>query len=151
MVQILTSTGRGTGFVVDPGGWVVTNGHVVGDEQRVNVVFHDGRRVQGEIVGKDEFTDLAIIHIDSETPLTVLNLADSDQVKVGEDVLVLGFPAEGASGKVSLTRGIVSTVSVSPNPSINCPRDVEYIQTDAAINPGNSGGPMSNTKGQVVG
>ncbi len=65
--------------------------------------------------------------------------------------MVVGFPDEGAVGEVSVTRGIVSTKSFSPNSRIECPFDVEYVQTDAAINPGNSGGPMINTKGQVIG
>ena len=110
--------------------------------------------MQGEVVGKGGFVDLAVVRINTTLPLTALNLADSDQVQVGENVLVLGFPARGTTGEISVSEGIVSSRGVSANPVVaqdGCPYEVEYIQTDAAINPGNSGGPLTNSQGQVIG
>lgn len=145
VVQIFTTTGSGTGFFFDDGGWLATNAHVVGDFRTVTVVLHDGRSVEGDVVGSNILVDLAVIRVVGEGSLTVLELADSEQVNVGDDVWALGFPAGGAPGTVTITKGIVSAIPVYE------PNDVEYIQTDTATNPGNSGGPLISSQGQVVG
>ena len=107
-------------------------------------MFHDGRQVQGDVVGRHRFVDLAVVHVIGGDQLKTLEFADSEQVRVGEGVVALGFPGGGARGTVNVTSGIVSAIPVIRD-------EVEYIQTDAAINPGNSGGPLINTGGQVVG
>ena len=124
---------------------MATNAHVVGDSETVTVVLYDGRQVRGDVVGRNRFVDLAVVRIDGSGPLTVLDFADSEQVQAGEDVVALGFPAGGAAGTVTVTRGIVSAFPVYRGD------EVEYVQTDTAINPGNSGGPLINPLGQVVG
>ena len=144
VVNIITATGYGSGFVFDAQGWIVTNAHVVSDTRQVTVVFGDGSKLQGEVVGRNGSVDLALIRIYPQRPLPVVALGNSASIGAGEDVVALGFPAGGAPGIVSASKGIVSSVSVFPD-------DVEYIQTDAAINPGNSGGPLINPEGQVVG
>ena len=145
VVQIFTTTGSGTGFFFDADGWLATNAHVVGDARTVTVVFYDGRSVEGDVVGSNILVDLAVIRVGGERSLTSLELADSEQVNVGDDVWALGFPDGGAPGAVNVTKGIVSAIPVYG------PNDVEYVQTDTAINPGNSGGPLISSQGQVVG
>ena len=108
------------------------------------VVFDDDSELQGEVVGRNGSVDLALIRIYPQRPLPVVAFGNSASIRAGEDVVVLGFPAGGAPGLVSASKGIISSISVFPN-------EVEYIQTDAAINPGNSGGPLINPEGQVVG
>ena len=143
VVQVFRSNGRGSGFVFDAG-WVATNAHVVRGAESVDIVFHDGSRVRGVVGGRSAFVDLAVVEFGGVEPQTRLKFGDSAGVRAGDDVLALGFPAEGDTRVATLTKGIVSVASVSAN-------DVEYIQTDTAINPGNSGGPLINIRGQVVG
>ena len=102
------------------------------------VTLHDGSHLQGKVIGRNRFVDLAVISIDGRRSFSTLKMADSDQVNVGEDVLVLGFPG-GIRGEVTVTKGIVSAAAE------------DVFQTDAAINPGNSGGPLINSQGHVVG
>ena len=139
----------GSGFVYDNLGHIITNAHVVDGATKATVTFLDGSQYDAEIIGKDKFTDIAVIKV-SEKPrlLHPLQIGDSSQLHVGEQVAAIGNPF-GLSG--SMTSGIVSQMGrllPSQDSGFSIP---DVIQTDAAINPGNSGGPLLNMKGQVVG
>jgi serine protease Do len=134
----------GSGFVIEPGGMIVTNAHVVEQAEWIQVRLADGRRFSGRIVGLDSRVDLALIKIDAER-LPSLPLGDSNALRVGEFVLALGHPF-GLEQSVSF--GIVSRKGA---PLTVAAPGFDFIQTDAAINPGNSGGPLVNMAGQVVG
>jgi len=140
--------GVGSGFVFDTKGHIVTNAHVVLDAKKIVVTFLDGRSYNAEIIGIDEYTDLAVIKVDADLILLrPLALGDSSNLKVGEPVAAIGNPF-GLSG--SMTSGIVSQLGrLLPSGSNYSIPDV--IQTDAAINPGNSGGPLLNMRSEVVG
>ncbi|WP_111429663.1 DegQ family serine endoprotease [Rhodobacteraceae bacterium DSL-40] len=133
----------GSGFVMEPDGYIVTNDHVVDEATKVKVRFSDDREFDAKVVGTDQQTDLAVLKIDAED-LPYLPLGNSDAIRVGEDVIAVGNPF-GLGGTV--TRGIVSAVSRD----INAGPYVDFIQTDAAINRGNSGGPLLNLQGEVIG
>jgi serine protease Do len=135
----------GSGFIIDPGGLVVTNAHVVEDADWVQVRLADGRRFTGTVVGQDARVDLALVRIDGAAGLPTLPIGDSNRVRVGEFVLALGHPF-GLEQSVSF--GIVSRKGA---PLTVAAPGFDFIQTDAAINPGNSGGPLVNMAGQVVG
>ncbi|RNJ79599.1 MAG: PDZ domain-containing protein [Nitrosopumilus sp. B06] len=145
-----TDSGRGvgSGFVYDTRGHITTNAHVIRDAESVTVTFLDGRSYDAEVIGADEFTDLAILRVDLRTDLLhPLAIGDSSRLKVGEAIAAIGNPF-GLSG--SMTSGIVSQIGrLLPSDSGYSIPDV--IQTDAAINPGNSGGPLLNMRGEVVG
>ena len=139
----------GSGFVYDNLGHIITNAHVVADANKATVTFLDGSQYSAEIIGKDKFTDIAVIKV-SEKPrlLHPLQIGDSSLLQVGEQVAAIGNPF-GLSG--SMTSGIVSQMGrllATPDTAFSIP---DVIQTDAAINPGNSGGPLLNMKGQVIG
>lgn len=136
--------GQGSGFIISADGYILTNNHVVGDADKVQVKLQDGRQYTAKIVGTDPPTDLAIIKID-EKDLPYLRLGDSSRLEVGDWVLAVGNPF-GLSH--TLTAGIVSAKGRS-GMGINDYED--FIQTDAAINPGNSGGPLVDLDGEVVG
>jgi len=140
--------GLGSGFVFDKKGHIATNAHVVDDAKKVVVTFLDGRSYNAEIIGTDEYTDLAVIRVDADLSLLhPLALGDSSNLKVGETIAAIGNPF-GLSG--SMTSGIVSQLGrLLPSGEGFLIPDV--IQTDAAINPGNSGGPLLNMRGEVVG
>jgi len=140
--------GLGSGFVFDKKGHIITNAHVVVDAKKVVVTFLDGRSYNAEIIGTDEFTDLAVIKVNADLKLLrPLALGDSSNLKVGEPIAAIGNPF-GLSG--SMTAGIVSQLGrLLPSGSGYSIPDV--IQTDAAINPGNSGGPLLNMRSEVVG
>ena len=142
------TNGLGSGFVFDKKGHIITNAHVVDEAKKVVVTFLDGRSYNAEIIGIDEFTDLAVIKVNTDsTLLQPLSLGDSSNLKVGESIAAIGNPF-GLSG--SMTSGIVSQLGrLLPSGSGYSIPDV--IQTDAAINPGNSGGPLLNMRGEVVG
>src|SRR5712691_9416346 len=135
----------GSGFVIDPSGLIVTNAHVVEGAESIQVRLSDGRRFAGNLVGRDNRVDLALIRIHSATNLTVLPLGDSNRLRVGEFVLALGHPF-GLEQSVSF--GIVSRKGA---PLTVAAPGFDFIQTDAAINPGNSGGPLVNMAGEVIG
>ncbi len=140
--------GVGSGFVFDKKGHIITNAHVVKDANKVVVTFLDGRSYNAEIIGVDEYTDLAVIKVNADLILLhPLFIGDSSNLKVGEDIAAIGNPF-GLSG--SMTSGIVSQLGrLLPSGSGYSIPDV--IQTDAAINPGNSGGPLLNMRGEIVG
>ena len=137
-------TSLGSGFVIDPSGYVVTNHHVVAEADQVTVTFQDDSKFEAKIVGRDAKTDLALLKIDSKKPLPFVEFGDSDAMRVGDWVIAIGNPF-GLGGSVSA--GIVSARSRNINAG---PFD-DFIQTDAAINRGNSGGPLFNEKGEVIG
>jgi len=136
--------GLGSGFVIEGGGFIVTNHHVVSGADRVTVRMTDRREFEAAVVGTDEQTDLALLKVDSDADLPFVSFGDSDAVRVGEDVFAVGNPF-GLGGTV--TRGIVSATQRD----IRAGPYVDFIQTDAAINRGNSGGPLFAMDGRVIG
>jgi serine protease Do len=136
--------GEGSGFIISRDGYIVTNHHVVGEADRVNVTLADGREFTARLVGSDPATEIALVKIDADD-LPHLKLGDSDELRVGEWVLAIGNPF-GLSHTV--TSGIVSARGRG---NVGIVDYADFIQTDAAINPGNSGGPLLNMKGDVVG
>ena len=134
----------GSGFVIDAAGIIITNNHVVENADSIEVHFTDNTRLKAELVGRDPKTDMAVLRVKPETPLTAVQFGDSDKLRVGDWVMAIGNPF-GLGGSVSL--GIVS----ARNRDINAGPYDDFIQTDAAINKGNSGGPLFNLKGEVVG
>ncbi len=148
VVAIEHRRGHGTGLAVHADGFVLTNAHVVHPERSrgMQVRFHDGAKFEGEVVGRDEVTDLAVVRT-GRKDAPVLPLASAAQVKVGQVVLALGHPF-GFERSVSL--GVVSALERRLPGRDGATLD-GLIQTDAAINPGNSGGPLLNVRGQVVG
>jgi serine protease Do len=134
----------GSGFIIDPTGYIVTNHHVIADADEVEVVLSDGTSLDATIVGSDKDTDLALLKVEADKPLPSTTWGDSDATRIGDWVVAIGNPF-GLGGTV--TAGIVSARSRD----INAGRYDNFIQTDAAINKGNSGGPMFNLDGQVIG
>jgi putative serine protease PepD len=150
VVSVRAGSGSGTGFVVDADGTIVTNAHVVGENDQVLVRFHDNdRQVDAEVLGMDASSDLAVLKVDpaDSGALRPLPLADSDDVQVGDAVLAIGHPF-GLDR--TATAGIVSGVGREIQAPDGFQID-EAIQTDAPINPGNSGGPLLDARGRVIG
>jgi serine protease Do len=142
--------GTGSGFIFDEDGHILTNHHVVRNALHVNVVLLDGREYTAEVIGADPSTDVAVIRIQPARgeALPVIQLGDSDQLRVGDWVLALGNPL-GLT--FTATAGIVSAKNRSINILPGETRLESFIQTDAAINPGNSGGPLVDLSGRVIG
>ncbi len=143
--------GLGTGVIIDAGGYILTNEHVVHGADKVTVTLPDGREFKGEIKGSDIRTDLAIVKIPAKD-LPAAELGDSDAVKIGQWAIAIGNPFGFAVGgnEPTVTVGVISAI----HRSIRGPMERDYsdlLQTDAAINPGNSGGPLVNLDGRVVG
>ena len=134
----------GSGFIIDPQGYIVTNHHVIADADEIKVRLADDTVLDAEIVGSDEKTDLALLKVTSDKPLPFTKWGDSEATRIGDWVIAIGNPF-GLGGTV--TAGIVSARQRDINSG---PYD-SFIQTDAAINRGNSGGPMFNIKGEVIG
>ncbi|MBB2180894.1 PDZ domain-containing protein [Gluconacetobacter tumulicola] len=135
--------GAGSGFIIDPGGVIVTNTHVVGEADRITVSLSDGTEYPARLVGSDDLTDIAVISIQAPNPLPYVTWGDSRQVNVGDWIMAAGNPFGLGS---SVTAGIVSARGRDIGAS---PFD-DFLQLDAPINPGNSGGPSFNLGGQVV-
>jgi serine protease Do len=140
--------GAGTGFIIGSDGVIVTNNHVVAGAQSIEVVFADDRKMPARVLGKDPATDLAVVKVEAGG-LPAAALGDSDQLKVGDDVVAIGN-ALALEGGPTVTRGIVSALNRTITAE-NGVRLEHVLQTDAAINPGNSGGPLVNAAGEVVG
>ena len=139
--------GAGSGVIITNDGYIVTNNHVVGDANEIEVTLNDKRTFKATLVGKDPSTDIALIKIDAEN-LPIIPFGDSDNLKVGEWVLAVGNPFNLTS---TVTAGIVSAKARNIN-ILNADMKIEsFIQTDAAVNPGNSGGALVNTRGELVG
>ena len=126
-------------------GLIVTNSHVVRGVNKIKVTFKDGREIIGEVLGADEDTDLAVVHVLSDTPLAEVEFGDSSKVRVGQLVVAVGNPY-GLND--TTTFGIISGLK---RENVDLSRYEDFIQTDASINPGNSGGPLLNIKGEVIG
>lgn len=142
--------GIGSGFVYSNEGYIITNNHVIEGANRITVTFPDGISYNAELVGRDPFTDLAVVKVNADSSkLKPLRLGDSSSLRVGEEVAAIGNPFGLSS---SMTSGIISQLGRLldvPNAGGFVIPDV--IQTDAAINPGNSGGPLLNMKAEVIG
>jgi serine protease Do len=137
-------TVQGSGFVIDPGGMILTNYHVVDGAYDIRVRFSDGTRAPGRVFATAPRVDLALVKVDVRHPLMVVRWADSDKVQVGDPVFAIGNPL-GIG--ISVTSGIVSALNRN---IMDTPYD-DFIQTDAAINHGNSGGPLFDAHGEVIG
>jgi serine protease Do len=134
----------GSGFIVDPNGYVVTNNHVIDDASDIQVTLADGSTVSARVVGRDTKTDLALLKIPASRPLPYLAFGDSKKARVGDWVIAVGNPF-GLGGSVSA--GILS----ANNREIGAGPYDDFLQIDAPINPGNSGGPLFDQSGQVIG
>ena len=134
----------GSGFIIDKEGYVVTNNHVIENADEIQVILKDEKVYEAEIIGRDANTDIALIKIQSDDNFAVLEIGDSDALKVGQWVVAIGNPF-GLENTV--TAGIVSAKGRIVESGLYD----DFIQTDASINPGNSGGPLLNMDGEVVG
>ena len=164
-VTLRNGEGLGSGVILSSDGKILTNNHVVADAQTVTVTLSDGRTVDAKVLGTDPSNDLAVIQADGVSGLTAAKFGNSDDVKVGDEVIAIGSPG-GLQGTV--TTGIVSAldrkVTVSEDKQQQSPfpftqqeqqgggtTSYQALQTDAAINQGNSGGPLFNSAGEVIG
>jgi len=135
--------GLGSGVIISPDGYILTNNHVAGHADEIHVRLLDKREFTAKVVGKDPKTDLALIKIDTKQPLPVAPLGNSSTAEVGDWVIAIGSPFGFTS---TVTAGIISAKGRALGGNYD-----DFIQTDASINPGNSGGPLFNAKGQVIG
>ena len=142
--------GEGSGFIISPSGYILTNNHVVDEADRLTVQLIDKRTFKARVVGRDPETDVAVIKIDA-TGLPAVSLGNSDSTRIGEWVLAVGNPL-GEDFTFTVTAGIVSAKGRALLDLRSSQYSIgDFIQTDAAINPGNSGGPLVNVRGQVIG
>jgi serine protease Do len=137
-------TSLGSGFIIDPSGYVVTNNHVIEDSDQITVSLQDGTSMPARVVGRDVKTDLALLKVSPKKPLPSAHFGDSDHARIGDWVVAIGDPFGIGS---TVTAGIVS----ARNRNINAGDYDDFIQTDAPINRGNSGGPLFDTDGNVIG
>jgi serine protease Do len=136
----------GAGVIIDEkNGYIVTNSHVVRSSDKIQVTLFGGKKIVGNVVGTDDDTDLAVVKIPVDLPLTSVQFGDSGRLRVGQMVVAVGNPY-GLSE--TMTMGIISGLN---RENVNLSRYEDFIQTDASINPGNSGGPLLNIRGEVIG
>ncbi len=135
-------TASGSGVIIDQNGDIVTNNHVIDGEKRIFVIFYDGSRANGTIVGTDPVADVAVVRVDGQVP-AVAEFGDSSSLEPGQTAVAIGSPLGDFRGTVTV--GVVSALNRRVG------RQQGLIQTDAAINNGNSGGPLINSMGQVIG
>lgn len=140
-VYIETDNGAGSGMIVSSDGYILTNAHVVKGSSSIKVHLSNGQILDAELVGTDEYTDIALLKV-SETGLPVVKLGDSDKIRPGSEVFTLGFPF-GIKGDVSFKEGTMSRLLEDEEDT--------YIEISAEIHPGNSGGPLVNRRAEVVG
>ena len=138
------ATGQGSGFIIRPDGHILTNYHIVHNNNNFKIILHDRREFDAQIVGVDPKTDLAVLKITATGPLPSLDFADSDQTKIGHWAIAIGAPF---ALEHTVTAGIISQKGRAVGLNVY----ENYLQTDAAVNPGNSGGPLLNLDGQVIG
>ncbi|MEX2606703.1 MAG: trypsin-like peptidase domain-containing protein [Kiritimatiellia bacterium] len=138
--------GQGSGVIIDPRGYVITNNHVLQGGQRIEVILHDETTYEAELVGRNEQTDIAVLKIKSgeDQIFSAMEAGDSDAIRVGEMVMAIGSPFSLSS---TVTNGLISQKGRA---EANLPI-VDFIQTSAAINPGNSGGPLIDIEGKLIG
>jgi Do/DeqQ family serine protease len=139
--------GTGSGFIYRQDGYILTNAHVVKNANRVQVSLKDGRTLEGEVLGTDELTDIAVVKIDAQA-LPTAEGGDSEKLVPGQWAIAIGNPL-GLDNTVTV--GIISALGRSSKEVGIGNKRVRFIQTDAAINPGNSGGPLLNDRGEVIG
>ena len=137
-------TSLGSGFIIDPAGYIVTNNHVIEDSEQITVALQDGTQLPARVVGRDVKTDIALLKVAPRKPLPATRFGNSDTTRVGDWVIAIGDPFGIGS---TVTAGIVS----ARNRNINAGPYDDFIQTDAPINRGNSGGPLFDMDGNVVG
>ncbi|NYF53131.1 Do family serine endopeptidase [Tunturiibacter gelidoferens] len=140
--------GIGSGIIISPDGYIVTNNHVIDGAVEMRVTLHDRRVLKAKLVGRDPLTDIAVIKVEAHD-LPSIAWGDSTKLKPGQTVLAFGSPF--GYFQFSVTRGIVSAVDRQNPYRDDARKPGGYIQTDAAINPGNSGGPLVNARGELVG
>ena len=144
VVQITAGSSSGSGFIIDADGLVITNEHVVGGARSVGVWLTNGRFYEADVLERDATADLALVQIDSNDRFHAIAIGNPNGVRVGDEVLALGFPlADRIGNRLTVTRGIISSTRIVDG--------VDLLQTDAAINPGNSGGPLVDSEGEVIG
>lgn len=134
----------GSGFVIDPAGYIVTNNHVIEGADDIEAIFPNGTKLKAKLIGTDTKTDLSVLKVEPKQPLKAVKFGDSSNMRIGDWVMAIGNPF-GLGG--SVTVGIIS----ARGRNINAGPYDNFIQTDAAINKGNSGGPLFNMKGEVIG
>ncbi|MDP1828625.1 MAG: trypsin-like peptidase domain-containing protein [Archangium sp.] len=138
--------GLGSGVIIDPSGIIVTNDHVIRGASQVHIVLADGRQLDAEVIGSDADADLAVLKVNTKTPLPSAKLGTSADLMIGESVVAIGSPL---GLKKTVTVGVVSALGRTIRHEDRVFND--FIQTDASINPGNSGGPLLNIDGEVIG
>lgn len=136
--------GTGSGVIVTPDGYIITNNHVIDNSQELSVTLNNNKTYEAKIIGSDPKTDIALLKIEADEDLPVVTFGDSDDVKIGEWVLAVGNPFNLTS---TVTAGIISAKARD----LSGRSSQSFIQTDAAVNPGNSGGALVNTKGELIG
>jgi S1-C subfamily serine protease len=144
--QVVPVEGMGSGTIIDPKGYVLTNNHVVGGAEKIGVTLWDGKVVEGRIIGSCAVHDTAVVRVNKQG-LPAAELGDSDKLRVGQRVYAIGNPF-GLAGGPTVTSGVISAI----NRTIESQRGLveNLVQTDAAINPGNSGGPLVDLEGRVI-
>lgn len=142
----------GSGFIISPDGYIVTNDHVIGDAREIVVTLSMGEKYKAKIVGKDPVSDIAVLKIDAKRELPYLKFGDSDDVIIGEWAIAMGNPFGlfELGNQPTVTVGVISAVKMNLH-SVSGRIYRDMIQTDAAINSGNSGGPLLNALGEVIG
>jgi serine protease Do len=138
--------GLGSGVIIDPSGIIVTNDHVIRGASQIHIVLADGRQLDAEVIGGDADADLAVLKVNTKTPLPSAKLGTSADLMIGESVVAIGSPL---GLKKTVTVGVVSALGRTIRHEDRVFND--FIQTDASINPGNSGGPLLNIDGEVIG
>jgi len=144
--QIVPVQGMGSGIIIDPKGYVITNNHVIEGAEKIEVTLTSGEVLSGKLTGKCTSDDISIVKV-SGKDLPAAELGDSDKLRVGQTVFAIGNPF-GLAGGPTVTRGVISAVKRSIRSERGLLEDL--VQTDAAINPGNSGGPLVDIEGKVV-
>ncbi|MFI5196210.1 MAG: Do family serine endopeptidase [Chitinophagales bacterium] len=147
---IPSQQGSGSGVVISPDGYIVTNNHVVADANEVTVTFNDRYTTTAKVVGADPSTDIAVLKVEEHKSLPFMEFGNSDDTRLGQWVLAVGYPL---SLDATVTAGIISAKgrSLGINKTQSASAIESFIQTDAAVNPGNSGGALVNTAGQLIG
>jgi serine protease Do len=141
--------GNGSGVIVDPQGYILTNDHVISGADRIKVRFHDGSESPGKVIGSDRETDLAVVKVDPVAPMIAARFGDSEKIRVGDWVLAVGSPF---GFDQTVTAGIISAKERDSKEVYKNKTTFQYfLQTDAAVNHGNSGGPLINLSGEVIG